>query len=154
MTLGKTPLVPKWSFMPVLVLPFFFPLSNFGGKQSILFQWWCFSHSVVFNSCNPTDYSLPGSSVDGIFQARILEWVAGSFSRGSPQPRDWTRISYISCIAGGSFTDWATREAHFFFITIWDTTFMSEYLSIDSSHRNLWLGFLLFKTLLPETNKR
>ena len=38
--------------------------------------------------CDPMDYSLPGSSVHGIFQARVLEWVAISFSRGSSQPRD------------------------------------------------------------------
>ena len=50
------------------------------------------------------DYSLPDSSVHGILQARILEWVAISFSRGSPQPRDQTCISYVSCIAGGFFT--------------------------------------------------
>ena len=44
------------------------------------------------------DYSPPGSSVLGIFQARILEWVAMPFSRGSSQPRDRTRVSYVSCI--------------------------------------------------------
>ena len=38
--------------------------------------------------CDPTDYSVPGSSIYGIFQARVLEWVAISFSRGSSQPRD------------------------------------------------------------------
>ena len=42
---------------------------------------------------DPTDCSLPGSSVHGIFQARILEWVAISFSRGSSRPRDRTRVS-------------------------------------------------------------
>ena len=46
--------------------------------------------------CNPIDCSSPGSSVHGILQARILEWVAMPFSRGSSQPRDQTRISYIS----------------------------------------------------------
>ena len=44
------------------------------------------------------DYSLPGSSVHGIFQERILEWVAISFSKESSQPRDPARVSYISCI--------------------------------------------------------
>ena len=44
------------------------------------------------------DCSLPGSSVYGILQARMLEWVAISFSRGSSWPRDWTLISCISCI--------------------------------------------------------
>ena len=58
--------------------------------------------------CDPMDCNLPGSSVHGILQARILEWVAISFSRGSSQPRDRT---CISCIAGRFFTIWATREA-------------------------------------------
>ena len=45
--------------------------------------------------CDPMDCSLPGASVHGIFQARILEWVAISFSRGSSQPRDQTQVSHI-----------------------------------------------------------
>jgi len=56
--------------------------------------------------CNPMDCSLPGSSVCGIFQARILEWVAISFRRSS-QPRDWTQVSRV---VGRRFTVWATRE--------------------------------------------
>ena len=48
--------------------------------------------------CNPMDCMLPGSSVHGILQARILEWVAMPSSRGSSPPRDWTCVSYISCI--------------------------------------------------------
>ena len=51
--------------------------------------------------CNPMDYSLPGSSVHGILQARMLEWVAISLSRGSSWPGDWT---HISCLAAGFFT--------------------------------------------------
>ena len=51
--------------------------------------------------CNPMDCSLPGSSVHGILQVRILEWVAISFSRGSSRPRDQT---WASCIAGSFFT--------------------------------------------------
>ena len=54
------------------------------------------------------DYSPPGSSVHGILQARILEWVAMPFSRGSSQSRDRTQVS---CIAGGFFSIWTTREA-------------------------------------------
>ena len=46
--------------------------------------------------CNSIVCSLPGSSVHGIFQARILEWVAISFSRASSQPRDRTQVSYIA----------------------------------------------------------
>ena len=58
--------------------------------------------------CDPIDCSLPGSSVHEIFQARVLEWAAISFSRGSSQPRDGTWVSHI---AGRHFTVWATREA-------------------------------------------
>ena len=47
---------------------------------------------------NPMDYGPPGSSVHGILQARILEWVAISFSRASSWPRDQTHITYVSCI--------------------------------------------------------
>ena len=54
--------------------------------------------------CNPS-----GSSVHRIFQARILEWIAISFSRGSSQPRDGTRVSHT---VGRFFTIWATRETH------------------------------------------
>ena len=57
--------------------------------------------------CDPMDCSPPGSSVHGILQARILEWVAIPFSRGSSQPRNRTQVS---CIAGRFFTIWATRE--------------------------------------------
>jgi len=58
--------------------------------------------------CNPVDCSPPGSSVHGILQARILEWVAISFSRASSWPRVQTRVSHT---AGRFFTFWATREA-------------------------------------------
>ena len=56
--------------------------------------------------CDPMDCSSPGSSVHGILQARILEWVATSFSRGSSWPRDQT---WVSCIIGRFFVVWATR---------------------------------------------
>ena len=58
--------------------------------------------------CDPTDYSSPDSSVHGILQARILEWVAVSFSRESSQPRDWI---LVSCIAGGCFTIWPIKRS-------------------------------------------
>ena len=51
--------------------------------------------------CDTVDCSPPGSSLHGILQARILEWIAISFSRGSSQPRDGT---WVSCIAGRRFT--------------------------------------------------
>ena len=58
--------------------------------------------------CDPMNCSPPGSSVHGISKARILEWVAIPFSRGSFWHRDWTQVS---CIAGRFFTNWANREA-------------------------------------------
>ena len=54
--------------------------------------------------CDPIDCSPPGSSVHGIVQAKILEWSAISFSKGSSPPRDYTHISCISCIGRGFFT--------------------------------------------------
>ena len=71
----------------------------------------CWKKSEVAQSCptlcDPMDCSPPGSSIHGIFQARILEWVAISFSRRSSWPRDWTWVSHI---VGRRFTIWATRE--------------------------------------------
>ena len=58
--------------------------------------------------CDPIDCSLPGSSVHGILQARILKWVVMPSSRGSSRPRGWIQVS---CITGRFFTFWATREA-------------------------------------------
>ena len=52
------------------------------------------------------DCSLPGFSVHGLFQARVLEWVAISFCKGSSWPRDWNQV----CIVGRRFTLWVTRE--------------------------------------------
>ena len=77
-----------------------------------ILYWWTmkrkgkWSLSVVSNSLWPHGHSLPGSPVHGIFQARVLEWVAISFSRWSSQPGDWTRVSHIE---GRRFTVWATR---------------------------------------------
>ena len=70
-------------------------------------KWNCEIAQSCLTLCDPMDCSLPGSSVHGIFQARILEWVAISFSRRSSQPRDWTQVSRI---VGRPFTIWATRE--------------------------------------------
>ena len=69
--------------------------------------------------CDPVDCSLPGSSVNGILQARILKWVTVPFSRWSSQPRDWTHVSHI---AGGFFTVWATRgpsKQSIWFLQMW-----------------------------------
>ena len=77
------------------------------GKSCICFIHECESEVKAAQLC----LTLPSMdcTVRGILQARILEWVAFPFSRGSSQPRDWTQVS---CITGGFFTSWATREAH------------------------------------------
>ena len=54
--------------------------------------------------CDPMDCSPPGSSVRGLSQARILEWVAISFSKGLSRPRDQTHVSLVFCTAGRSFS--------------------------------------------------
>ena len=59
--------------------------------------------------CDPIDCSIPGSSVHGIFQAVVLEWIAISFSSGSSQPRAQTQVS---CIVDRRFTIWATKEVY------------------------------------------
>ena len=65
--------------------------------------------------CDPMTCNPPGSSVHGVFQVRILEWVAVPFSRWSSRPRDQT---WVSCIAGRFFTVWASRGAHKWATTI------------------------------------
>ena len=85
---------PLWSQSPLSLSPLFASESEVAQSCPTL--------------CDPTDYSPPGSTVHGILQARILEWVAISFSRGSSRPRDRTQVSRI---AGRPFNLWATREA-------------------------------------------
>ena len=68
-------------------------------KMKVLVGWWL---------CDPMDCGLPGSSVHGILQARILEWVAIPFSRGSSRHRDQI---WVSCITGSFFTNLPSKEA-------------------------------------------
>ena len=75
--------------------------------NKITFELLCMRASC-FSLCNPMDCSQPGSSVHGILQARVLEWVTIPISRGYSWPRDWTQVS---CLVGRFFTIWATREA-------------------------------------------
>ena len=71
-------------------------------------QYCCLLTKSCLTLCDLMDCSLPGSSVHGISQARILEWVVISFSRGSAQPRDRTSFS---CIGRQILYYWATWEA-------------------------------------------
>ena len=99
----------------------FFPTTGYQLIHPLQWSAWCMfpmtwkphhrCRSEVAQSCptlcDPMDCSLPCSSIQGIFQARVLEWIAISFSRGPSQPRNWT---WVSCIVGRCFTIWATRE--------------------------------------------
>ena len=77
---------------------------NSSGFRCCEVKWSCSSCLAL---CDPMDCSLAGSSIHGIFQAIVLEWVAISFSRGSSWPRDGTQVSHI---VDRCFTVWATSE--------------------------------------------
>ena len=91
------------SFLPVLK-------KQLSKQYHIIYSCESSSCSVMSDSWQPHHCSLPGSSIHGILQARIPEWLAIPFSRGSSWPRDWTQVS---CTAGRFFTIWATKEAQF-----------------------------------------
>ena len=78
--------------------------------------------------CNPIDYSPLGSSVYGILQARILEWVTILFSRRSSWPRDWTLISHN---AGGFFVIWAIREPFSIKWSLWSFNTVNPGMSVS-----------------------
>ena len=74
--------------------------------RSLFYCWWAFTYFLCsvaqsqscLTLCYPMGCSLPGSSVHGIFQTRILGWVAIPFSKVSSQPQDQTWVSCVSCI--------------------------------------------------------
>ena len=74
------------------------------------------SHIWLF--VTPRACSLPGPSIQGIFQARIQEWVAISYSRGSSWPRDWTQVSCSSCTGRRILYHWATWEAQVVWVLV------------------------------------
>ena len=76
-------------------------------------QYACKNVCLVAQSCPTLCDPLPGFSVHGIFQARILEWIAISSSRGSSWPRDWI---WVSCMTGRFFTIWATGKSPSFLL--------------------------------------
>ena len=102
-----------------------------------MYEWaqWCLSelnHVQLFVTL--WIGTLPGSTGHGILQARILEWVAISSSRGSSWPRDWTGISCISCIGRSILYHWATREATCIHIYIYSCMFVCLYILRNNSH--------------------
>ena len=108
--------------------------------------------------CDPKDLSLPGSFVHEILQAGILEWVAISYSRGSPQPGDQT---WVSCIAGRFFIISATWEAqklwgknYYPYFTVkkkWDTKSQIKFLKVMQPIDNIilaWTYIYMFQNAL------
>ena len=129
------------SYSSLIPLCFFSPLQNFHSDKDLplsslprvlegkVFPLWT---SEVAQSCptfcDPMNCSLPGSSIHGIFQARILEWVTISFSRGSSWPRDWTQVFHI---AGRCFTIWAIYFP-------WESTKKSLQMTDSSELNPVW----------------
>jgi len=102
--------------------------------------------------CDPMDFSLPGSSVHGIFQVRVLEWVAISFFRGYSRPRDQTQVSRI---VGRCFTVWATYFENDF-TTKWNLQIQCDpYQIINGSFHITKTKILQFiwKHKRPQTSK-
>ena len=107
--------------------------------------------------CDPVDYSPPSSSVHGILQARILEWVAMPSSRGSSWLRDRTCVSWDSGITGGFLYCWSTRENQVQFFTTWNmhllcSTWNIWWLQFSIKHsihrksklsKNIWMSWVL-----------
>ena len=92
-----------------LIYPLWRTVWRFLNKLGITLPCVCLVTQSCPTLCDPMDCSLPGSSVHGILQARILEWIAMPSSRESFWPRNQTGVSHV---AGRFFTSWATREAH------------------------------------------
>ena len=86
----------------------------FMGSQIVGYDWvtdliWFNYYWSAVTLCDPMDCSPPHSSINGIFQAGVLEWVAISSSRRSSQPQGWT---WVSCMVDRRFTIWITREVY------------------------------------------
>ena len=80
--------------------------------------------------CDPVDCSPPGSSVHGVLQARVLEWVFTSSSRGSSRPRDGTRVSHVSCIGRRILIHCATREVQVHHCSMSNHTFLTTHAQL------------------------
>ena len=127
--LGKFQVMTKWinyTYTYVHSMGLNYRVSS---RVPMLYSEWVseWSRSSCQPLCDPMDCSLPGSSLHGILQARVLEWVAISFSTGSSQPRDQTRVS---CIPGRRFNLWATSRSLLiiFFILLFSHSVMSDSL--------------------------
>ena len=115
-------LPPKFLYVGKPLIIFYIHIHTYASMHVytiILFKWMiCLIHACISARLYPTlfysmDCSLPVSAVHGIFQARIMERVAISSSRGSSQPSDGTHVSCVSCIDRWILYQCATWEAQF-----------------------------------------
>ena len=123
----------------ILCFPAAEPLIDFG--LQIFYKVHIYIFPMIYNTttevaqlcptlCTSVDCCPPGSSVHGILQARLLEWVANSFSRRSSRPRDRAQVSHI---AGRRFNLWATREAASTLMSSFSLLYLHSCLSSRSS---------------------
>ena len=100
---------------PLFLLKYLATVLATGWQCPLLHNKWSEVSQSCLTLCGPIDCSLPCSSIHGIFQARVLEWIAISFSRGPSRPRDRTQVS---CIVGRCFTIWTTRKVLYYIINL------------------------------------
>ena len=140
------------------VYPAYFWLLLITCWQKMCLRWNSYSFMWVHAQscptlCEPKDCSLPGSSVHGILQARILEWVAISFSRGSSHLRNWTQVSCIFYIAGECSTAEPPGKPQTHIVSINSHRKLNGggilQLTSTEGRRECWLGPVSFRTSLP-----
>ena len=146
---GNAPLdsVSFWGIRPSYFSKFFPVLSILESSGKVISSWKLRKSEVAqscLTLCDPMDCSLPGSSVHGIFQARVLEWIAISFSSGSSRPRDRTQVP---CIVDRRFTIWATKEVHLIIAPIKLTWVMGGRKNVVTQLRRLPLFLDNFRRL-------
>ena len=109
-------------------------------KQLVMSEWWVIVVQSSLTLCDPMDWSPPGSSVHRISQARILEWVAISFPRGSSRPRDRT---CISCIGRWTLEPLSHQGSPFFVLEV-DITTIAFFWLVLAWYILFYLFFNLF----------
>ena len=120
------------------------PQNHFSILHASLNPWRVLAAWACPTLWDPIEGSLPGSSVHGILQARILEWAAMPFTKGSSWSQDRTQVSHI---AGGFFTNWATREAY----NIWNFKKSLQVLICKDLNKIQYLSW--FRVLILNKNK-
>ena len=124
-----------WSYLYIFLDHFSFAAFTFYWFLKYISEWSEVTQSCL-TLCYPMDCSLPASSVHGMFQAIVLEWIAISFSRVSSQTRDWI---WVSRIVDRHFTIWATREVIYMYTHV--KNFTAVLYSIEWTNHSLVIHF-------------